>query len=148
MEKPALKIILIDDNAAHRTLIKRAIKRGRSETDIIEAGSLTEGRQLLFSSNPNKDAPSLAVVDLNLGDGRGSTLISEIRSQTELSELPVIVLSTSSLEEDIRECYREGANCYLTKSKDVHTFSKDIASAVSYLLLFGDNSKSRPETFD
>lgn len=131
MEK--LTLILIDDTAAHRTLLKRAISRAGLALEVHEAVSVADGSAKLFAADFR---PALAIIDLNLGDGRGSTLIELLRANSELREIPVVALSTSALESDIAECYAAGADAYVVKGDNVQTFSQDICSAIRYLLNF------------
>ncbi|MFN8388751.1 MAG: response regulator [Bdellovibrionota bacterium] len=126
-------IFLVDDNAAHRTLVKRAIAKAGIAYSIVEAGSLEEARTRLFGKDSNVH-PIITIVDLNLGDGRGTTLIAELRASSSLRDLPVLVLSTSPLENDMRESYQQGASCYLTKADDVSKFTSEIGAAVRFLV--------------
>ena len=124
-------IFLIDDNKAHRTLIKRAIAKAGLKFAIDEADSLKRARELLFEKN---NVPLLAIVDLNLTDGRSTTLLAELRSSPKHRYLPIIVLSTSPLESDIEQCYANGANCYLIKADDTAIFTAEIAAAARFLI--------------
>lgn len=126
-------ILLIDDNAAHRALVKRAIRKAGVDVPIVEMSSLAEARSRLLGGEA-LCRPRLGIIDLNLGDGRSTSLIQELRTSAELSQLPILVLSTSPLESDMRESYACGANCYLTKADDVAVFTKEIESGIRFLL--------------
>ena len=128
-------ILIVDDTKAHRHLIKRALKKTDVKHPVVEAASLQEAVELLNRGElSGTNTPLLAVVDLNLGDGRGTDFISALRASKEHTQLPIIVLSTSSLEEDISESYQVGANCYLTKASDVERFQQEISSGVKFWL--------------
>jgi len=126
-----LPILLVDDNPAHRTLVKRAVAKAAANYPIVEAQSLKDARGILFT---NSETFALLILDLNLGDGRSTGLISEIRLSERQKSLPILTLSTSALQNDIRESYENGTNCFLTKSEDIPTFTKDITAAVRFLL--------------
>jgi DNA-binding response OmpR family regulator len=134
MTRDGDSILLVDDSTAHRTLIKRALHKAGIRHVFVEAGSLREARVRLFSAHGEMFAPLLTIVDLNLGDGRGTTLIAELRASDRHAARPILVLSTSALEQDMRESYAQGANCYLTKADDISVFSYEIAAAVRFLL--------------
>jgi two-component system, chemotaxis family, response regulator Rcp1 len=130
-------ILIVDDNPAHRTLIKRAIRKAGFQNPLLEAGNLEQARSLLLGNAAVVSPPALAIVDLNLGTERGTSLVSELRSVPQYKDLPIMILSTSALEDDIRESYAEGANCYLVKTEDLSTFTHEIGAGVSFLLTLG-----------
>lgn len=126
------KILIVDDYEAHRLLIARALRKAGISQGILEASTMTHARQVIFES---AETLRLLIIDLNLTDGRGSALIREIRSVEKLTDVPVIILSTSNLERDVGECLQNGASCYLIKSPDPLIFANDITLKVSSLLL-------------
>ncbi len=66
--------------------------------------------------------PDLILLDLNLPRYDGRQLLEQIKSDRELCHIPVIVLTTSSAEEDILRSYQLHANAYVTKPADVDKF--------------------------
>lgn len=125
-------IFVIDDSKAHRSLIKRALKKSGISQPVLEADSLTAARALFFPACPAD--PLILIVDLNLGDGKGTTLIRELRANESFELVPILVLSTSALETDIDESLQSGANAFITKATDLERLAKDICGAVSKLL--------------
>lgn len=121
-------VLMIDDQEAHRILVRRALQKIGPQVEIAEAESLKQAREFLADGN----TPSLVIVDLNLTDGRSTILLEELQ-QSGLN-LPVLVVSTSALESDVEECYRKGASCYLTKSTDPVQFGSDLRQAVVFFL--------------
>jgi DNA-binding response OmpR family regulator len=126
------KVLIIDDNGAHRTLIRRALAKGGYSETVFEAESLAAAREKIFG----EAAPALDIIllDLNLGDGRGSTLLPEIRSSQSYAQVPIIVLSTSGLESDRSECLALGASAYIIKSEDLSQFTSRLAAALQSLV--------------
>ncbi len=127
-------ILIVDDAKPHRSLIRRALIKAGINCPVLEAESLAEARKLLFADVSAAPRPTLAVIDLNLGMERGTLLVKELRCSATFSQIPIIVLSTSELESDIKESYQLGANCYLTKSQDADIFRQEIAKGVQFLL--------------
>ncbi len=124
-------ILLLDDDKAHRSLIRRAVQKAGINSPLVEAGSLAEAKRLLFPESPQQPLPlSLAVVDLNLGDGRGTEIISLLRSSSAYADVRVIVLSTSQMEQDVAESHEAGADAYMTKASDLVQFRKEIGEAI------------------
>ena len=133
-EKQPPYFLIVDDDAAHRTLLKRALCKAEHRCTIIELQSLAAARQFLFADERDGSELLLAIIDLNLGDGSGVSLLAEIRRSPKFASLPIIVLSTSSLPSDIKTCYDSGADCYLTKSENIDRFGRDVVQAVTKLL--------------
>lgn len=127
------EILIVDDNKAHRMLVRRALEKAGLVVGIKEAQSLGQARDLLFSTTSNS-LPSLVFIDLNLADGRGSELTDQMRKSKNHSDTPVVIVSTSSLESDIRESYLAGGNAYICKSADPAIFLRDIARAAAFFL--------------
>lgn len=124
-------ILLLDDDKAHRSLIRRSVSKAGIEHPLLEAGSLAEAKSLLFPADPSKSpALSLAVIDLNLGDGRGTEIVSLLRNSDTYRQIRIIVLSTSQMEQDVTESYEAGADAYLTKASDLLQFRKDISETI------------------
>ncbi|GEM_PF-5917193 len=137
MKSTAAKVLLVDDTKAHRKLIRRALKRAEVNIALIEAESLSTARTLLATpaQQSTENTFDLAIIDLNLTDGFGTELVTELRKKTEYRNLPIIILSTSTLESDIEAARREGASCYLTKSSDPERFQQQIINEVKRYLL-------------
>jgi CheY-like chemotaxis protein len=70
----------------------------------------------------NAPRPDLILLDLNLPKYDGRQLLEKIKSDDELSTIPVVVLTTSSAEEDILRSYKLHANAYVTKPVDLDQF--------------------------
>jgi DNA-binding response OmpR family regulator len=128
-------ILLIDDNAAHRILIRRAIRKVLPEATIQELSSLQESLRFLAE---NDIGPAKAmIVDMNLGDGKGTEVIKKLR---ELSNSPpVLLLSTSRLEEDRENALLVGADKYVVKEEDPETFLREVAEGLKAILRKEDN---------
>lgn len=72
------------------------------------------------------ETPDLVILDLNLPGKDGREALAEIKSDTTLKTIPVVVLSSSGAEEGIMKSYDLCANCYITKPVDVAEFFKVI----------------------
>ncbi len=78
--------------------------------------------------------PDLILLDLNLPRMDGRALLRRLKSDPVLKSLPIIVLSSSSLETDIREVYDMNANCYIVKPSDLEGFFKVAKSLKEFWL--------------
>lgn len=119
--------LLVDDEPAHRLIARRALVKARADIVVTEAESLAQGRTT-FDSN----SFALLVVDLNLAGSSGLDLIRHARARHQT--LPIIAISTSSLESDIAASYLAGANIFVSKAEGGRSFPADLSAAVQFLL--------------
>lgn len=101
------KILMIDDSAELRRVLRMAFASMRSEYQMLEAGSLAAGRALLESEQPD-----LLVLDAELPDGSGFDFCREVRME---SDIPILLSSGLAAKERIVEGYGAGCNDYLVK---------------------------------
>jgi CheY-like chemotaxis protein len=122
-------IYIVDDDPDDRQIILDAFLE---HTNTIDYVFLEDGQELLDtlrSSDPN-DYPSLILLDLNMPGMLGLQVLKIVRSNTDYSHIPIIVLTTSDLNTDRKRSYELGANCFLTKPKlytDLIKLTKSIA---------------------
>jgi CheY-like chemotaxis protein len=64
----------------------------------------------------------LILLDLNLPKISGLEILERIKHDNRLMDIPVVVLTTSTYEEDIKKSYKRHANCYITKPVDLEQF--------------------------
>ncbi len=108
-------ILVIDDSKTTRNIVSFILKSDGYRVITAEDG--IEGLEKLYS---NSDI-SLIIVDVNMPRMDGFTFIKNVRQQDTYKDLPIIILSTESEDEDIRTGIKLGANIYLVKpvSKEV-----------------------------
>lgn len=128
----AVTIVMIEDDAGHARLIEKNLQRAGVFNDVRHF--LTGGDALahLFAPNRERGTPMLVLLDLNLPDMSGIDVLTRIKDDPELRMAPVIVLTTTDDEREIRRCYQLGCNVYITKPVSYDTF----AQAVRQLGLF------------
>ena len=119
-DKGILPILMVDDDEDDRMMTEKALRKNRVINPIQ---FLSEGAELLdyikrkgkFSDPGASPRPCFVLLDLNMPrmDGRKALLF--LKADPELKKIPVVVLSTSSAEEDILRSYNLGANSFITK---------------------------------
>ncbi len=80
--------------------------------------------------------PDLIVLDLNLPRGDGRSLLSQLKSDRNLSMIPVVIFTTSQAHADITHCYELGANCYLVKPGNLADYVAVVQSMADFWLGF------------
>lgn len=131
-----IEILLVEDSPGDVRLIREALKDGKvaNRINVVEDG---EAAMLyLRRQKPYADAvrPELVLLDLNLPRKDGREVLEEIKSDPELMRIPVVVLTTSSSEEDVLRTYSSHANCFVTKPIDLDQFMDAVRSIESFWL--------------
>lgn len=128
----AVTILMIEDDEGHARLIEKNLKRAGVFNEVRHFVSGADAIGHLFGPNRQRGAPMLVLLDLNLPDMSGIDVLTRIKDDAELRLAPVIVLTTTDDEREIRRCYELGCNVYITKPVNYDTF----AQAVRQLGLF------------
>ena len=110
-----MKILLVDDSKADVYLFQEAFRAVQSlhELDIARDGE--QALQYLHAAAANQFSPALILLDLNLPKMNGFAVLRAIRADSNLRAIPVIVLSSSSEDRQVRQAYELGANAYVVK---------------------------------
>jgi DNA-binding response OmpR family regulator len=129
-------IIMIEDDEGHARLIERNIRRAGVNNDIIPFQSGTDAVRFLFGSDGSGGVSSgralLILLDLNLPDMSGVDILKRVKENEHLKLTPVVVLTTTDDDREIKRCYDLGANVYITKPVNYESF----ANAIRQLGLF------------
>lgn len=130
------RILLVEDCSDDLLLIQRVLRRCPScDIEIARDGvSALERLQLVDRSerSTSADLPHVVLLDLKLPRLSGFDVLHRIRSDHRTRNLPVVVFSTSSEQEDILNSYRSGANSYVRKTIDFEQFSNSVRTVVQY----------------
>lgn len=81
-------------------------------------------------------SPDLIVLDLNLPRVDGCSILTQLKSDENLSRIPVVIFTTSQANSDITRCYELGANCYLVKPGNLSDFVAVVQSMADFWLGF------------
>lgn len=131
-----IEILLVEDSPGDVRLAQEALKEAKIQNvlNVVEDG--VEALDYLHNRGKYKDAlrPDLVLLDLNLPRKDGREVLAEIKTDPELRQIPVVVLTTSRAEEDIIKAYSHYANCYITKPVDFQQFIKIVKSIEDFWL--------------
>lgn len=119
MVKKTVVILIADDDPDDRLLTKEALEENRLANDIkfVEDGEeLMDYLTQRGNFNPeNAPRPGLILLDLNMPRKDGREALKEIKENSALKSIPVVVLTTSKAEEDIVKTYGLGVNSFISK---------------------------------
>ena len=133
-DQHAVTIVMIEDDEGHARLIERNIRRAGITNEIRHFADGGTALDFLFKDRqgPLLNGPSLILLDLNLPDMSGTSILERIKSEPGLKRTPVVVLTTTDDKVEIQRCYDLGCNVYITKPVNYESF----ADAIRQLGLF------------
>jgi CheY-like chemotaxis protein len=116
----AITILLADDDDDDRLMTKAALEEARLHNDLRMVGDGVElldylNRRDKFAKREDSPRPGLILLDLNMPRMDGREALAVIKQDPELRSIPVIVLTTSTAEEDLVRTYDLGVNTYISK---------------------------------
>lgn len=136
MTGTAVEILLVEDNPGDRALAVEALRDSKINNHLHVAVDGEEAMNFLNKSGNfrNAETPDIVFLDLNLPKKDGREILAEIKNNPRLKSIPVVVLTTSSAEEDIIRSYDLHANCYISKPLDFNQFVKVVKSIEDFWL--------------
>lgn len=125
-----IEILLVEDNPGDVRLTIEALKEGRFANIINVAVDGFEAMAFLRREGKYANAfkPDLILLDLNLPKKNGREVLAEIKNDSNLKRIPVVILTSSQAETDIVATYDLHANCYITKPVDFDQFIRVVRS--------------------
>ena len=119
-----VEILLVEDDPGDVMITREAIESSKVANRLSVVSNGEEALQFLRHEEPFADAarPGLILLDLNLPRLDGREVLARIKSDPDLRRIPVVVLTTSSSDEDIVRSYDLHANAYVTKPVDFDQF--------------------------
>ncbi|SPM28561.1 CheY chemotaxis protein or a CheY-like REC (receiver) domain, partial [Mycobacterium terramassiliense] len=120
----AIEILLVEDDPGDELITREAFEHNKLKNNLHVAHDGEEGLDFLYRRGRFEGAPrpDLILLDLNLPKYDGRQLLEKVKSDPDLARIPVVVLTTSSAEEDILRSYELHANAYVTKPVDLDQF--------------------------
>ena len=124
MTQNAINILLVEDNPGDIRLVREALSEcglhHRLEVVVDGVEALEYLRR--EKTSLNESFPDLIILDLNLPKKDGREVLMEIKRDTDLQRIPVVIFSSSEAEADILSSYNQHANCYICKPLDLDAF--------------------------
>ena len=131
-----VEILLVEDNPGDVRLTQEAMKDAKF---LNEVRAVTDGEEAMAflrheGSYLHAPRPDLVLLDLNLPKKDGREVLAEMKADAGLRRIPVVILTSSSAEQDILRTYDLHANCYVTKPVDLDQFVKVIKTIEEFWL--------------
>lgn len=130
------QVLLVEDNEDDIELTLEALKDSKIHMDIHVVTDGIAAMEFVHQQGRHKDKPrpDLILLDLNLPKKDGRQVLKEIRDDAKLTDLPIVVLTTSQSEEDIEKAYKMHANCYISKPVDFLQFAEIVKQIEGFWL--------------
>lgn len=126
----SVRILLVEDSEADIILLKEVFEtvKIKNELSVVRDGS--EALEFLNKTDKykNSETPDLIFLDLNIPRVSGHEVLTMLKSNQELSYIPVVILTTSNSIEDVRKAYSNHANCFITKPMNIEDFVNIVKS--------------------
>lgn len=138
-------ILLIEDNPDDQALTLRALRRNRIDNPVVVARDGAEALDYLFcrgsfAERETSDLPAVVLLDLKLPKIGGLEVLERLRLDQRTRLLPIVVLTSSREERDVKESYALGANSYIRKPVDYNRFLETVGQLGNYWLNLNEQS--------
>jgi chemotaxis family two-component system response regulator Rcp1 len=129
-ESTPIQVLLVEDNPGDARLTREAFNDAKVHLQMHVVVDGVDAMEFLYrrGSYAESPRPDLVLLDLNLPRKNGRDVLAEIKSDTTLKTIPVVILTTSASDVDIESSYLLHANCYITKPVDLEGFLKVVRS--------------------
>lgn len=136
-QTPKQPILLVEDSPEDFETTERALRRSGLRNPIFRCADGDEALDFLhrrgeFADPEKAPRPGVILLDLNLPGTDGREVLAEIKTDPQLKQIPVVVLTTSSDDRDVNACYRAGASSYIQKPVDLDGFMRAIERLNDY----------------
>lgn len=139
MTQNAIEILLVEDDPDDAELTMRGLKEGNLANRIEVVTDGAQALDFLFARGTyaNRDArsPKVILLDIKLPKVNGLEVLREIKGNASTRDIPVVVLTSSNQERDLKEAYELGVNSYIVKPVDLEQFIHATRQVGLYWLL-------------
>ena len=131
-----LQVLLIEDDPADAALTQEILSEGLRAPVVTHLDHGKDALPFLRREGSHSDAvrPDLVLLDLNLPGLGGREILTAIKSDDSLKEIPVVLLTTSSNPQDVKDLYALGANSYVVKPIDLEGFEAAVRGIEQFWL--------------
>ena len=136
-------ILLVEDNPDDEALTLRALRNNNLANKVVVARDGVEALDYLFATGPyagrdTSDMPEVTLLDLKLPKVDGLEVLKRLRADDRTRLLPVVILTSSTEEQDLIRSYSLGANSYIAKPVDYLQFTEAVKQLGLYWLLLNE----------
>lgn len=125
-----IHILLVEDNEGDILLTTEALQEGKicNKVSVVRDGEEALGFLDRTGKYAAAEVPDLILLDVNLPRKNGHEVLQYVKTNENIKHIPVIMLTTSSSDADVKKSYNNHANCYITKPVESESFLNVVAS--------------------
>ena len=143
-DKEPLNLLLVEDNDAHAEMVKRSFEQHRIANVVHHVDDGQKALDYIFGEGGYSDkkkypSPHCVLLDLRLPKVDGLEVLRRIKTDQNTRKTPVVILTTSSADNDIAQSYKYHANSYIVKPMDFSKFEALMEDLVYYWLAWNQN---------
>lgn len=140
MDEKEVEILLVEDNPDDAELAIRALKKSHLANNVTHLLDGAEALDFLFASGRYAERdlnnlPKVILLDLKMPKVNGLEVLQRIKSEPRTKMIPVVILTSSAEDPDIKRSYELGANSYIVKPVEFNNFAKIISDLGMYWLV-------------
>ncbi len=140
---PQKMIMVVEDNPDDEELTLRALRQAKIANEIVVTRDGNEALEFVFGKGQyaGRDLermPAVILLDLKLPKLSGLEVLKQLRSDPRTKLIPVVVLTSSSEDEDMLRSYQVGANSYVRKPVEFSSFANAVSQLGMYWLLLNE----------
>jgi CheY-like chemotaxis protein len=137
-------ILLVEDNPDDEELTLRALRKANIANEVFVARDGEEALDFLFGTGAHAKRrppamPAVVLLDLKLPKLNGIDVLNRMRADARTALIPVVILTSSSEDEDMLKSYRSGANSYVRKPVEFSAFVDAVSQLGMYWLLINQS---------
>lgn len=147
MNEREIEVILVEDNPDDAALVIRALKKNNFANNLVHLKDGAEALDFIFSTGAYADkelphtGPKVILLDLKMPKVNGMEVLEKVKGDQRTQHIPVVILTSSAEDPDIKRCYELGANSYIVKPVEFENFSKCVTDLGLYWLLLNHSQR-------
>lgn len=141
-------LLLVEDSPHDRELTRHALRQGDFPARVEEVRDGVEALDLLlcrgrWADRDRGDRPAAVLMDVKMPMVSGIEVLRELKAQPDLTDVPVVMLTSSAEETDLATCYALGANSYIVKPVEIETFFQTVLAVGRYWLVLNRSPREQ-----
>jgi two-component system response regulator len=140
MKNTEIEVLLVEDNMDDAALTIRALKAKNLSNNLVHLKDGAEAldyifRKGVYANTVLENMPRLVLLDLKMPKVNGLEVLEKIKSDPTTRGIPVVVLTSSAEDPDIKKCYELGVNSYIVKPVEFDNFAETVADLGMYWMV-------------